>query len=125
MPSSRSSASSCSSSWPTRSSSGRWCRNVRPAAATPAAANPGATASPTVPLATGPSASPSSAPTGPTAVLVGAGDIATCGSTHDEATAALVEAIPGIVFTAGDNAYNVRVRGRVPEMLRPVVGAVP
>jgi PKD repeat protein len=40
------------------------------------------------------------------AVLVGAGDIAKCTSTVDEATAALVEAIPGAVFTAGDNVYE-------------------
>jgi hypothetical protein len=38
-------------------------------------------------------------------VLVGAGDIADCRSAGDEATAALVAAIPGTVFTAGDNAY--------------------
>jgi len=38
-------------------------------------------------------------------VLVGAGDIADCGSTGDEATAALLDSIPGTVFTAGDNAY--------------------
>lgn len=39
-------------------------------------------------------------------VLVGAGDIADCGLTSDEATAALVANIPGTVFTAGDNAYD-------------------
>lgn len=38
-------------------------------------------------------------------VLVGAGDIASCGSAGDEATAALLDSIPGIVFTAGDNVY--------------------
>lgn len=38
-------------------------------------------------------------------VLVGAGDIATCGSTGAEATAALLDGIAGTVFTAGDNAY--------------------
>ncbi|MEA2549973.1 MAG: hypothetical protein QOE42_2571, partial [Chloroflexota bacterium] len=38
-------------------------------------------------------------------VLVGAGDIADCALQDDSATAALVEAIPGDVFTAGDNAY--------------------
>jgi alkaline phosphatase len=43
---------------------------------------------------------------GPTARLLGAGDIATCQSVQDERTAALVLSIPGIVFTAGDNAYN-------------------
>lgn len=48
----------------------------------------------------GPAPSPSGDP-----VLVGAGDIADCDLDDDSATAALVEAIPGTVFTAGDNAY--------------------
>jgi len=39
-------------------------------------------------------------------VLVGAGDIADCALTADEATAALLDNIPGTVFTAGDNAYE-------------------
>lgn len=38
-------------------------------------------------------------------VLVGAGDIAECLSTGAPATAALLDNIPGTVFTAGDNAY--------------------
>jgi hypothetical protein len=46
---------------------------------------------------------PSSQPD--TAVLVGAGDIAECGSRGTEATARLLDNIQGIVFTAGDNAY--------------------
>jgi hypothetical protein len=41
-----------------------------------------------------------------TEVLVGAGDIATCGSNEDEATAKLLDGIEGTVFTAGDNAYE-------------------
>ena len=43
---------------------------------------------------------------GSAVVLVGAGDIADCGSDGDEATAALLDALPGTVFTAGDNAYS-------------------
>jgi hypothetical protein len=39
------------------------------------------------------------------AVLVGAGDIADCTSSGDEATAILLDGIAGTVFTAGDNAY--------------------
>jgi hypothetical protein len=39
-------------------------------------------------------------------VLVGAGDIASCGQTDDDATAALLDRIGGTVFTAGDNAYD-------------------
>jgi hypothetical protein len=46
------------------------------------------------------------APTGAGAVFVGAGDIADCGSSGDEATAALLDAIAGTVFTTGDNVYN-------------------
>ncbi len=40
-----------------------------------------------------------------TAVLVGAGDIASCDSAGDEATAKLLDNIRGTVFTVGDNAY--------------------
>ena len=39
-------------------------------------------------------------------VLVGAGDIADCDSAGDEATAALLDSIPGTVFTTGDNVYS-------------------
>lgn len=46
----------------------------------------------------------SSAPSDP--VLVGAGDIADCDTQDDEATAALLAAIPGTVFTTGDNVYD-------------------
>ena len=40
------------------------------------------------------------------ATLVGAGDIAGCNYDRDEATARLLDNIPGTVFTAGDNAYS-------------------
>lgn len=46
-------------------------------------------------------------PTGETYTLVGAGDIAACNDLRGaRATAALIEAIPGTVFAAGDLAYN-------------------
>ncbi len=38
--------------------------------------------------------------------LVGAGDIADCATPWDEATANLLDGIPGTVFTAGDNVYE-------------------
>jgi hypothetical protein len=38
-------------------------------------------------------------------VFVGAGDIASCSRSTDEATAKLLDGIPGTVFTIGDNAY--------------------
>jgi acid phosphatase type 7 len=46
----------------------------------------------------------STSPSSP--VLVGAGDIAHCSTTTDEATAKLLDGIGGTVFTLGDNAYN-------------------
>lgn len=56
----------------------------------------------------GPTATPTPSPTAtgaPDLVLVGAGDIASCNSTGDEATAALLDEISGTVFTIGDNVY--------------------
>jgi hypothetical protein len=51
-------------------------------------------------------ASPSPPPVGISGpVLVGAGDIALCGSNGAENTARLLDGIEGTVFTAGDNAY--------------------
>ncbi len=44
-------------------------------------------------------------PPGSSEIFVGAGDIADCSSSGDEATADLLDNIPGTVFTAGDNAY--------------------
>jgi len=38
--------------------------------------------------------------------LVGAGDISDCGNDNDELTAQLLDAIPGTIFTTGDNAYR-------------------
>jgi hypothetical protein len=66
-------------------------------------------------------------------VLVGAGDIADCGSQGDEATAALLQQIDGTVFTAGDNVYHSGTReqflhcygpswGRYKDRTRPAAG---
>ena len=38
--------------------------------------------------------------------FVGAGDISMCDNDHDETTAQLVDNIPGVVFTTGDNVYS-------------------
>ncbi len=43
----------------------------------------------------------------PSATLVAGGDIASCSSNGDEATALLVDAIPGTVATLGDAVYDV------------------
>ncbi len=90
-----------------------------PATATPpsATATPTPTPTPTsTATQTGTSPSPTASPTatsvpptvpaGGSVTLVGAGDIAGCSSSGDEATAALVNNIPGTVFTLGDNAYD-------------------
>jgi hypothetical protein len=50
------------------------------------------------------SATPFQSSTG-AAVLVGAGDISTCDNNNDEATAKLLDNIPGTVFVLGDNVY--------------------
>jgi hypothetical protein len=64
---------------------------------------PTATPTPTPPPVPTPTPTP---PGGSGSVLVGAGDIASCGLTADTATAKLVTATAGTVFTAGDNAYE-------------------
>ncbi len=48
---------------------------------------------------------PSATPLQGSVVLVGAGDIATCDNNNDEATAELLDEIPGTVFVLGDNVY--------------------
>jgi PKD repeat protein len=53
-----------------------------------------------VTVAAGPAAGPGDV------TFVGAGDIAACNSSGDEATAALINGIPGTVYTTGDNAYE-------------------
>src|SRR6266496_6177820 len=42
----------------------------------------------------------------PPVLFVGAGDIANCSSSGDEATADLLDGIPGTVYAIGDNAYQ-------------------
>jgi hypothetical protein len=56
------------------------------------------------------------------AVLVGAGDMAGCGRSEPFATAALIDRIPGIVFTAGDNVYPAGSTTIYPECYGPSWG---
>ena len=67
------------------------------------------------------------------AVLVGAGDIASCESRGDRVTAKLLGSISGTIFTVGDNAYDDgslseyrtcygRTWGRYKNRTKPVVG---
>lgn len=68
-----------------------------------------------------------------TVILVGAGDIASCAYNTDEATAKLLDRIPGTVFTTGDNVYTQGTYtqylncfhptwGRHSQRMRPVPG---
>jgi calcineurin-like phosphoesterase family protein len=41
----------------------------------------------------------------PAEVILVAGNIATCGTINDEATAALLDTLPGTIFTLGDNVF--------------------
>lgn len=76
------------------------------ALATPGPASPGVPSTVVPGSAVAASSPPRPVESGPVAVLVGAGDIADCGTDHDGRTAELVEGIAGTVFTAGDNAYE-------------------
>lgn len=92
-----------------RDSTGSWAADVTPALPpgtytaqaeqSDAAANTGLSA----PVSFDVSEPTPNSPTDP--VLVGAGDIADCPSSGDDATAALLDDIPGTVATLGDNAY--------------------
>jgi acid phosphatase type 7 len=77
--------------------SGAPARPSQSSSSPPAPGPPGSTPSP--PIADpGPSG-------GPDVIFAGAGDIAVCGSSGAEETARLLDALPGIVFTTGDNVY--------------------
>lgn len=78
-----------------------------------------------------PDAAPASAKEDVT--FVGAGDISMCNNDYDEATAALLDNIPGTVFTTGDNVYSDGTAeqfkncydptwGRVKDRIKPVPG---
>lgn len=92
-----------------------------PSTPTPSPTPPPPTATPT------PTPTPAATPTppGPVSgnVLVGAGDIASCGLSGDTATAKLVSAIPGTVFTAGDNAYETGSAANFRDCYAPTWGA--
>jgi acid phosphatase type 7 len=54
--------------------------------------------------------------------LVGAGDIAWCSNNGDEATAKLLDTLPGTVFTAGDNAYEEGTASQFADCYGPTWG---
>jgi hypothetical protein len=84
-------ASQAASQEPSGSASPTASGSPAPSGSAPASISPSPVTTPT------PSGDP---------VLVGAGDIGTCGLNDDEATADLLDGIAGTVFTAGDNAYE-------------------
>ena len=55
-------------------------------------------------------------------VLVGAGDIADCASSGDEATAKLLDDVSGTVYTTGDNAYESGAPSEFSECYEPTWG---
>jgi acid phosphatase type 7 len=55
-------------------------------------------------------------------VLVGAGDIADCASSGDEATAKLLDDLSGTVYTLGDNAYEYGAPSEFSECYDPTWG---
>ncbi len=57
-------------------------------------------------------------------VLVGAGDIASCGLTGDARTATVVRSIAGTVFTAGDNAYEFGTAREYADCYAPTWGVL-
>jgi len=61
-------------------------------------------------------------PTPTPAVLVGAGDIVRCLNNNDEATANLLDAIAGTVFTLGDNVYDNETPTRFADCYEPSWG---
>jgi hypothetical protein len=58
----------------------------------------------------------------PDEVFVGAGDIAKCGAPEPEATAKLLDRIPGTVFTLGDNAQGSGSAAEYAECYAPTWG---
>jgi len=75
---------------------------------------------PSGPVSPGTGSPPSLVPQ--SAVLVGAGDIGWCGSTATRATAALLDGIDGVVFTAGDNAYLSGTEAQFRDCYEPTWG---
>jgi len=82
-------------------------------------------ASPTPPdstvSASGPAALIAAAPA-PDEVFVGAGDIARCGMGDAEATARLLDRIPGTVFTLGDNVQDAGAAEEYEKCFEPTWG---
>ena len=103
-----------------------WTAALRPEKGTPPTptAVPTSTPIPSSPPISAPSPPPTPTPTPAPAVLVGAGDIASCAYAEDDATAALVSATSGTVFALGDNAYDSGTVDEFESCYQPTWGAV-
>src|ERR1700750_2775068 len=89
---------SCGSNTPTSPASVATSASTSaPATSTSSPSSPSTPSTPTTPSPPPVAAAP--------VVFVGAGDIAQCGVDGARQTAALLDVIDGIVFTAGDDAY--------------------
>src|SRR4051794_13762788 len=55
-------------------------------------------------------------------VIIGAGDISTCGNSNDTKTASLVKNSGGIPFTVGDNAYGTGTAAEFANCYAPTWG---
>jgi hypothetical protein len=93
---------------------------------TPVATLPASTVVPTSTIAATSTVAPiptiTSQPSTNSVVLVGAGDISSCSNTGDEQTARLLDAIPGTVFTVGDNAYTAGTAAQFNDCYDPTWG---
>lgn len=61
-------------------------------------------------------------PAVPDEIFVGAGDLTQCGGGQSGATAALLDGIPGTVFTLGDNVYPTATAGNFAQCYEPTWG---
>mgnify|MGYP001229658583 CR=1 FL=1 len=73
-------------------------------------------------IASGLTATPTPTLANDNVTFVGAGDISDCDNDNDELTARLLDAIPGTVFTTGDNAYSSGTSTQFAECYDPTWG---
>lgn len=88
------------------SSASTCTRNNNPRRCSTPTSQPSLTRTPTLIPTPTVTRTPTPIPPGSDPILVGAGDIASCSSSGDEATAKLLAGIAGTVITLGDNAYD-------------------